>query len=63
MAVVEKAMADLASVRSATGRSYLDEEGWPSGEIEAMRRRLDEVDHELPRLAGPLDGPSRRSAR
>ncbi len=44
---VEKTVRDLASVPSATGRSYLDEEGWPGDEIETMRGRLDTVDHQL----------------
>lgn len=47
MTGLERAMADLTAVRSGTGRSYLDEQGWPSTEIEAMRHRLDEVDHRL----------------
>ncbi len=47
MTELERVMADLTAVQSPTGRSYLDEHGWPSTEIEAMRHRLDGVDHRL----------------
>jgi hypothetical protein len=45
--LMERATSALAAVRSTTGRSYLDEEGWPADEVDAMRRRLDQVDHRL----------------
>lgn len=44
---MERATDALASVRSTSGRSYLDEEGWPPDEVDTMRRRLDRVDHRL----------------
>jgi hypothetical protein len=47
MAGLEGAARVLASIPSVTGRSYLEEEGWPGEEIDAMRRRLDSVDHRL----------------
>lgn len=47
MTLTERATSALAAVRSPTGRSYLDEEGWPTDEVDAMRRRLDRVDHRL----------------
>ena len=47
MAGIERVTDALASVRSSTGRSYLDEEGWPRDEVDAMRRRLDRIDHRL----------------
>jgi len=47
LAAMEKATKALAAVRSAAGRSYLDEEGWPDDEVDAVRRRLDRVDHLL----------------
>jgi hypothetical protein len=47
LAAMEKATKAVAAVRSAAGRSYLDEEGWPDNEVDAVRRRLDRVDHLL----------------
>lgn len=44
---MEKATDAVAAVRSATGRSYLDEEGWPTDDVDALRRRLDRIDHLL----------------
>jgi hypothetical protein len=47
LTALEKATKAVADVRSAAGRSYLDEEGWPDDEVDAVRRRLDHVDHLL----------------
>jgi len=44
---MEKATKIVAAVPSVAGRSYLDEEGWPSAEVDPLRRRLDRIDHLL----------------
>jgi len=44
---LEKATQKLSRIRSATGRRYLDEEGWPEDEIKPVRERIDLIVHKL----------------
>jgi hypothetical protein len=44
---LEKATKALGGIRGVSGRSYLDEDGWPAEDIDEVRNRLDGIDHSL----------------
>lgn len=44
---LELAMKRLQAVPSDSGRSHIDEQGWPKDQVEEVRDRLDEIRHTL----------------
>jgi hypothetical protein len=47
MQSVERATTALAAVKSESGRSYLDEQGWPEADVDEVLRRLHKINFRL----------------